>query len=485
MSIINGNQFIERIDQLGTKVWYHGQEIKGKLSEHSAFKGLMRSQAKLYDLQADPTKQALMTWTSETSGNPVGTSYLPPRTTEDLEKRRLAIQEWAKESLGMLGRSPDYMNTTIMALGTSADILSEESPRHSENMQNYYEFVRENDLSLTHTFILPQVNRSQFYIEDPQEMIAAQIIGETDEGVIVHGARLLATQGATTDELLVFPSGARLPHMKTAEPMAYAFAIPNNTPGLKFYCRDSFVGGESHFDHPLSSRFEEMDTIVVFDHVLVPWERVFLHGNINVNNRLYHDSGFFSQTTHLIASKNVVKIESFLGIMKAIIETINIGEYQHVHEKISEVIVGLEAMKGFIHSSEKSAKVNQWGVLTPDPNPLQAAVFYYSKFYPRMAEIIQLLGASGLVSTPTEADFNSSGGDDLRHYLKTSTVNGEEKVRLFRLAWDASISSFGGRQQLYERFFFGDPVRLASILYKQYQTDAFEERIRSFINDND
>jgi len=482
--MINGEEYIARIDALKPTIWYRGERITSKISEHPAFKGLIHSQAKLYNLQCDPDYQELLSYPSDTTGHAIGTTYLAPKTQADLEKRRKAIQEWSKISLGMLGRSPDYMNTIIMALGTSADILKEDAPQWSENMRNYYEYVRENDLSLTHTFILPQVNRSQFYLEDPDSpIIAARVIDENDRGIIIHGARLLATQGVTTDELLVFPSGARLPQIEAVKTMAYAFAIPINTKGLTFYCRDSFVGGNSHYDHPLSSQFEEMDTIVVFDHVLVPWDRVFLYGNITANNRLYPESGFFAQTTHVIISKNIIKIESLLGIMKHIIQSIGIEEYQHIHEKISEVIVGLEVMKGLIYASEKHAQHNQWGILTPDNDPLQAGVLYYTKLYPRIIEIIKLLGASGLVSIPTEDDFHSEAGKDLRHYLQTSTQDGEEKVRLFRLAWDASLSAFGGRQELYERFFFGDPVRLASQLFNSYNTDEMEARISAFLHE--
>ncbi|MBM7646707.1 4-hydroxyphenylacetate 3-monooxygenase [Scopulibacillus daqui] len=481
MPAVNGQQYIERIDQLKANIWYEGKKITGKISEHPAFKGVIKSQAKLYDLQHHPDLIDLMTWKSDTTGNRIGTSYLPPRNHEDLEKRRLAIQEWAKLSCGMLGRSPDYMNTALMTFGTSAKILEDQSMECAQNMKKYYEYVRENDLALTHTFIQPQVNRASFYIEESPEIIAAQIVDENDDGIVIHGARLLATQGGTTDEIIVFPSGAQLPQISGTAPYAYAFAIPNNTPGLKFMTRESFDYGKSTFDHPLGSRFEEMDTIVVFDRVTVPWDRVFIHGSVPVNNRLYNDSGFFSHTTHQIICKNVIKTEFLLGLMQKMIDEINVGEYQHIHEKISEVIVGIEAMKGFIYSSEKQAKMNQWGVFSPDPNPLLAATQYYPKIYPRFVEIIQLIGASGLVSIPTEADFKSELKPELDLYLQSSQSKGEDKVRLFRLAWDACMSAFGSRQVLYERFFFGDPVRLATNLYNKYNRKHFVERVNDFL----
>lgn len=481
MPAINGQQYIDRINQLQANIWYNGEKVKGKLSEHPAFKGLIASQAKLFDLQVHPDTKELLTGTSEITGNPVGRAYLTPKTREDLEKRRLATQRWALESAGMLGRSPDYMNTALMALGTSSDLLKDEEERSAQNMLNYYHFAMENDLTLTHTFILPQVNRSKYYMEDNDTIIGARMIDQTNEGIIIHGARLLATQGATTDEILVFPSGARLPYIKASEAMSYAFAIPTNTPGLKFVCRESFAHGGSTFNHPLSSRFEEMDTIVLFDHVLVPWDRVFLHGNIDVNNRIYKDSHYFPLTTHQIISKNITKVEFLLGLIQSMIDEINVGEYQHIQEKVSEVIISLETLKGLVYSSEINAEMSKWGVMVPDNKPLQAASLYFAKTYPRMIEIIKLIGASGLVSTPTEADFASEIGDELRHYLQTAKGNGEDKVRLFRLAWDTTMSAFGTRQELYERYFFGDPVRTASILYHQYDRKEYVERIKDFL----
>lgn len=484
MPVRNGKAYVERLDQLNAEIWLDGKRVTGKLSEHPAFKGLIQSQASLYDLQYDPTYKKLLTYPSPSTGDPVATAFLLPKTPEDLEKKRLAVQALAEKSLGMLGRSPEYMNTVIMTLGSSAELLREQSDVCADNMKNYYEYVRENDLSMTHTFILPQTNRSSLHFDDPFDIIAAQIIDQNKEGIVVHGARLLATQGPTTEEILVFPSGARLPYTKISEPMALAFAIPSNTPGVKFICRESFDYGRSSFDHPLGSRFEEMDTIVLFDHVTVPWERVFMHGSIDVNNKLYQESSFAPHTTHLILSKNCVKLEFLLGLMESMVNSIKIGEYTHVHEKISEAIIALETFKGLVYSSEKTATFNKWGVWTPDYKPLQAGSLYYPKLYPRLVEIIKLLGASGLMSIPTEADFYSPNGDDLRHYLQTPDQNGEEKVRLFRLAWDTTLSAFGGRQELYERYFFGDPVRMAGVLYKNYDLNDYVKRIQDFLNES-
>lgn len=476
MSIITGKQYIERIDKLNTNVWIDGSRVTGKISTHPAFKGVMKSQATLYDLQHENTAKALLTYPSPLTGEHVGISFLQPKTAEDLVKRRLMVQQWAKVSYGMMGRSPDYMNTVLTALASSADFLQGKENCFPDHVRAFYELAREQDLSITHTFIDPQVNRSNFYFEDGEKPIAAKIVDQNEHGIIIKGAKLLATQGGITDELIVMSRGSILEEEK-----AYAFAIPSNSEGLKFICRESFVSGESTFNYPLSARFEEMDCLVVFDHVLVPWERVFYFKNTDVADNFMVANAFKSFSLHQVASRQIIKTEFILGVAESIVREINIGGYLHVQEKVSEIIVALETMKALVLKSEIDAKLDEWGYLRPELPPLQVAITIYPRIYPRFTDIIQLLGASGLMAIPTENDFNSAIRGDLDHYLQSKSNDAEQRVKLYRLAWDLTMSPFGTRQTLYERFFFGDPVKVSSELYHTYDKERYVQSVTDLL----
>lgn len=476
MSAITGKQYIDRIDQLKTDVWLDGKPLTGNISEHPAFKGIIKSQAALYDLQHHEELKDVLTYLSPTSKEMVGMSYLQPKTKEDLVARREMVQYWAKSNNGLMGRSPDYMNTALMAIASSLYLLQDQKNCFPDNLQSFYEYARENDISMTHTFIEPQVNRTLLYTERSNEPIAAKIIDRNEDGIIVKGARLLATQGGITDELLVIAAGGKL-----EDDNSFAFSIPSNTKGVRFICRESFVGGGSSFNYPLSSKYEEMDTIVVFDNVLVPWERVFYYDNIHISNNFMKSNSFLPFTLHQVISRQIIKTEFILGIVQSIIDTINIEEYQHVQEKASEIIIGLETMKALVIKSEVEAKIDKGGWMQPDRSTLQIAMNVFPRIYPRFTEIIQLLGASGLMSIPTESAFQSPIRHELDHYLQSSENKGEDRVKLFRLAWDLTMSAFGTRQTLYERFFFGDPVRLASQLYFSYDTDEYVQRVKDIL----
>jgi 4-hydroxyphenylacetate 3-monooxygenase len=478
MGTIYGKDFIDRINKSKNEIWYDGEKIKGEISEHPAFKGVVMTKASLYDLQNSPNLKDEMTFFLPEKQDPIGLSYLQSKTKEDLKRRRKMIEHWARHTHGMMGRSPDYMNTVVMSFASSAALLKDRENCFPKNIQCLYERAMEHDLSFTHTFITPQVNRSQVYLGFSSEPISAKVVDRNEKGLVIKGARLLATQGGLTDEVLVFSA----PRVFFDPSEAFAFSIPSNTKGLKFICRESFVGGESSFNHPLSSRYEEMDSIVVFDNVLVPWDRVFYYDNVDAATDLLLQSSFYQFAYHQVVTRQIVKTEFMLGVAQLLVETINVGEYQHIQEKLSEMIIGLETMKALVEKSENDAELDEWGYMRPSMIPLQVASNIFPRIYPRFSEIIQLIGASGMVSLPTEKAFDSEIRSELDQYLQADGMNAEDRVKLFRLAWDLTMSSFGTRQTQYERYFFGDPIRLSSILYKNYLKDQHVEVTCKFLN---
>ncbi|MGM7722572.1 4-hydroxyphenylacetate 3-monooxygenase, oxygenase component [Metabacillus sp. Hm71] len=477
MPAINGKQYLARMNQLKPEVWIKGEKIKGNLSMHPAYKGAMKTKAALYDLQVHPELINNMTYRSPKTNDRVGLSFLQPKSKEDLEARRHMIKIWATKTAGMMGRTPDYLNTVLMTLAASASILNDQDEEFSKNLINLYEMAREKDLSFTHSFINPQVNRSSSYVEQSGQPIALTIVKKTSDGLIVNGARLLATQGGMTDEVFVLPSGS----YPMDEEYAFSFSIPTDTKGLKFVCRESYYQGESTVNYPLSSRFHEMDTIMIFDKVLVPWERVFFYHRQDIAQKLFSKSSFTSQALHQVVIRQITKTEFILGLAQKMVLTLNVSEYQHIKEKISEIIIGLETMKALLDRAELQASEDDWGSVVPNVNSLYVAITMFPKLYPRIIEILQLIGAGGLVSLPNEEDFQSELNVEMAQYCQGTACDAITKTKIFRLAWDLTMSAFGTRQTQYERYFFGDPVKLASNIYNSYPRDEYIKQVEDFL----
>jgi 4-hydroxyphenylacetate 3-monooxygenase len=389
------------------------------------------------------------------------------------------MKHWADYSFGMMGRSPDYLNRAMSAYAGGADFLAEADSRYGDNARNYHKYMRDNDLCMTHTLINPQINRAAGPAKQSDPYLAARIKEERDDGFIIKGARMLATLPAA-DEIMVFPSTL----LKSAEedaPYAFGFAIPTNTPGLKFLCRETVDYNRSQYDHPLSSRFEEHDAVVVFNDVFVPWERVFMLRDVDRCNQAYAATGAVVHMSHQVVVKNVAKTEFLMGLASLMVDTIGIERFQHVHEKIRDIWVTMESMKAFLRAAEEDAELDDYGVMRPAWNPLDAARNFFPLTYHKLISIIQQLGASGLVAMPTEDDLKGPNADEIKKYYQAARAEAHERIPLFRLAWDASMSAFATRQVLYERYFFGDPVRMAGALMNNHQREGEKEKVREFL----
>jgi 4-hydroxyphenylacetate 3-monooxygenase len=476
----SGKDFLERLSGFHPVVAVQGEMLTGGIADHPAFRNVVRSYAELFDLQYDPAYKDILTYPSPTSGQPVGTSFLTPRTPADLAKRRAASKVWADHSNGMLGRTGDYLNSALMALASAGDWFAQASPAFGENIRRYYEKVREEDLLCTHTLIPPQANRAVTGSQQGGGKLMARIIREDDNGVVVRGARMLATIAPFADELLVFPSTV-LRGTPEDKPYSYAFAVPGDAKGLRYISREPLDYDRPHHDHPLGSRFEEPDAVVIFDDVHVPYERCFVLGDPELCNGFYVRTSAVAHMTHQVVTRTTAKTEYILGLVSLLTEAIGIEQFSHVQEDVAEVIATLETLRAFLRAAEADAELNEWGVLTPAWAPLNAARNRYPKLYQRFPEILRKLGASGLMATPTEADIHGPAAADIEAYLQSASLSGPDRVRLFRLVWDTCISAFAGRQALYEYYFFGDPVRMAGAYVGSYDREPYKERVRAFL----
>ena len=479
----SGAQYIQGLRDRSPEVWIGGEKITD-VTTYGGFRNGVTSLASLYDMQLEPALQDEMTYVSPATGDRVGLSFITPNSIEDLERRRRMMYRWAVASAGMMGRSPDFLNVTVMAMAGASSYFGQNRPEFAGNIQRYYEFIREEDLVLTHSLLNPQRRRPNFRhpSELADEEVALKVVRETDAGIVVEGCRMLATLGPISDEIAVYPIRPQQ-QVEHAERYAMAFAIPCDTPGMKFVCRESYDYGRSKMDHPLGSRFEEMDALVFFQDVLVPWERVFLLGDVELCDGLARRTSFLAQSDHQVVTRQVAKSEFVLGLASLMVNTLGSGERPHVQERLGEITMYLELMKACLRAAEADAGPDEWGVTTPAASPLTVARNMYARtFCPRMVEVVQLLGSSSLMALPSEADFDTEIGLELEKYLATDTASALDRIKLFHLAWDLSCSAFGARQTHYERHFAGDPVTSALVMYNRYDRKPVEQMVRRFLD---
>jgi anthranilate 3-monooxygenase (FAD)/4-hydroxyphenylacetate 3-monooxygenase len=463
MPIRDGRQFVARLRAHPREVWVEGERV-ADVTTHPVFKPSVEQLARLYDMQLDPALRETLTYVVPETGERAGTGFMPAHSAADLAKRRAAYRLWAETNFGLMGRSPDFLNVTLLAFAEARDVFARGGERFGRAVERYYEYVRDNDLFLSHALVTPQNDRSRSSSGQADDTLHLKVVQETADGIVVSGARMLATLGPVSDEMIMY----NLPTFRPGdEDHAIMFAVPTDVMGLRQICRTPYDhGDQAAFDHPLASRFEENDSLLIFDRVVVPWDRVFVYRDVALSNAIYPDSALRNHTAHQTNTRALVKLQFAVGLAMAVARAIKADQFLHVQQMLGECLGYVEMVKSALVRSEIEHETVPGGHVRAALAPLQALRGFLPTAYPRIIEVLQTIGAGGLMMMPSGADFAAPeiASDVARYYQGAGTAS-LDRVKLFKLAWDLAGDAFGSRQLQYERYYAGDPVRILAGTY--------------------
>ncbi len=451
--------YLQRLNN-GRTVWLDG-EIVNDLENHKAFKGTVQTIQHLLNLQTvEPTK-SILTYETEKGAN-AHLSFLVPTSINDLKRKSLAYKRWVDETFGVMSRLSEYSRSQLVGWYASRQQLDVLSPGIATKLEKLYEAARDLDLLSTVAAHDPQKNRSKSAEEIEHGKL--RVVTKNEEGIFVSGAKTIATAAPYVDELLITSYHKR---GLDEAPMANIFYVPTSAQGLHLVCRESFASTDTS-NHPLSSRFDEMDAVLIFDNVLIPWERVLVAEDPELAWKLRIETASSLLSQHQTVVRLISKLESVVAIGNELAETAGATEFLHVKEKLSELIIQLETIKGLLNAAEYEA-VEHNGIYLPKQRFLTTARNLGTRYYPRALEILQQIGASGLLQVPsTIQEFDGPIGDKLQAYYGGTHTSAFARTRFIKLAWDLIGSQLGARHELYERFYSGDPVRTFAAQYQNY-----------------
>jgi 4-hydroxyphenylacetate 3-monooxygenase len=447
-----GAEYIESIRD-GREVFIYGEKVKD-VTEHPAFRNSVRTTARLYDALHDPAQQGVLTAPTDTGSDGFTHPFFrTPRSREDLVADRDAIAAWARMTYGWMGRSPDYKAAFLGTLGANSEFYEP----FAANARRWYTESQEKVLYWNHAIINPPVDRDR----NPDEVrdIFMHVEEERDDGLIVSGAKVVATGSAITHYNFIAHYG--LPIKKRE--FALVCTVPMGAPGMKLICRNSYAAvansTSTPFDYPLSSRFDENDTIFILDKVKIPWENVFIYGDAEKASTFFPGSGFLHRFTFHGVTRLAVKLDFIAGLLMKGVEVTGTKDFRGIQTRVGEVI-GWRNMFWAL-SDAMAAHPDQWidGAVLPHLDYGLAYRWFMTVGYPRVREIILQDLGSGLIYLPSHAkDFSSP---ELRPYLDryvrgSNGYDSVERVKLMKLIWDSVGSEFGGRHELYERNYSGN-----------------------------
>lgn len=444
-----GQEYLESLDD-GREVWIYGKRVE-KITEHPAFRNSARMIARMYDALHDPERQDILTTPTEWGGF-THRFYRAPKCAEEQVKQRDAIAEWQKIAWGWMGRSPDYKGCFLGTLGANAEFYR----GYEENARNWYRKAQEKTWYVNHAIMNPPVDRG---VEEAGQDVFVHVTKETDDGIYVSGAKVVATGSALTHYTFVGHVGPVAIQDPAYSPV---FIMPTSAAGVKLICRTSneyraAVLG-SPFDYPLSSRLDENDAILVMDNVFIPWSDVFIHNDLEQANRYNIHSGYLERASLHGCTRFAVKMDFLVGLLAKALEVTGAEHFHGVKSQLGEVIAWRNTFWALSDAMAKSEVPWKGGMIQPDQQFAGAYRVMNQLAMPKIKNIIEQVVASGLIYLNSHvSDFKTP---EIREYLDTylrgtGGITAEERVKVMKMLWDAIGTEFGARHELYEINYIG------------------------------
>jgi 4-hydroxyphenylacetate 3-monooxygenase len=460
------------------EVYLDGARVRD-VTSHPAFAPVAGTIAGLYDLAADPLQD--MTYIAPETGREANRVFGIPRSHQELVARRRAIETWARRTHGWVGRGPDHVGAFLAGFASCPQAFAREPHDFAANVAAHYRRLLDDNLFVTYAIIPPQFSRAATAHDWDAGFIQAGVVGERPGGIVVRGAQMLATGASVADEILV---SCIKPLTAEDADFAVSFLLPVATSGMKLYCRRPYAtGATSAYDYPLSSHYDETDALVVFDDVLVPWDRVFVDRDVAGLRRQFFDTGAHVMGNSQAQIRLVAKLRFILGLARKIAAVNEVDRIPGVQEKLGELASLASVVESAVLAAEYQAAPDGNGMWRPEARALYGAMAMQAELYPRVLAIVRELAGGGVLQLPASVldMLDPATRRDVDRYVRSPGVNAEERVKLFKLVWDAVGSEFAGRHHQYEMFYAGAPFVAKGYAYRNYGYDRTVADVDEFL----
>jgi aromatic ring hydroxylase len=464
-AVMTGDEYLESLRD-GREIWIDGGRVDD-VTEHPAFRNATRSIARLYDSLHDPDRAAGLLGTDR-MGITSHRFFIPSYTSEDLLASRDAIAQWSRMSYGYMGRTPDYKASFMASLGADPDWYEP----FGDSARRWYRAYAEKGLFLNHVLVNPPIDRDKAIHE--VEDVFVHVVEERDGGMVVRGAKMLATGSALTHATFVAQNSAIELEAGKAEDYALAFIAPMGAPGVKLISRASYeASARSPWDNPLSSRFDENDAVIVFDNVLIPWEDVLVYRDVKRATGFYAQSGFMPRYTLQSGTRLAVKLDFLCGLLARGLKTNGTQDFRGVQAKLGELLGWRNLIWALTTALCHDTQPGPGESIVPAIENAVLIRMFGTQAVPRAREIFtELLAGAPLVVPSSNLDLLS---DDVRplidRYYRGSSGDAHDRVKLYKLIWDAIGSEFGSRHAWYEVNYGGnqEQIRLDMLRFSGFR----------------
>jgi 4-hydroxyphenylacetate 3-monooxygenase len=478
-----GQEYLEGLRD-GRRV-YVGGELVDDVTRHPAFRNAARSFAMLYDNKRAPENIDVTSY--EEDGERYSTWYLQPKSKDDLKKRMETHRRVAQWTHGLIGRSPDHVSSFVAGLAMRPDLFDGNRKGFGDNLVNYYKFMRKNDICATYTVLPPQgARKPELYQREGMKIPTLRVVEERDDGIVINGMKMLGTSAVFADETWV---GNLLPLGPGQEKESVTCAVPLNAEGVSMWARKPFEKyAVSEFDNPLAYRFDETDSMVIFENVFVPWERVFTMDDVDLSREIYLKTPAHAMGNHQSNIRFMEKLKLIVGLANRVARMNSIRHIPAVQMTLGALAAKLSGLEAMIHGAVENFETEHApGYVNINRRYMYGALHWCTTNHSSVCETVSELLGGGPFQFP--ADISVIDDPKMKETFETYwSVPGEtakDRMKVLKLAWDLLGSDFAGRHMQYERFYAGPSFIVTNYNFLTADWDAWEGIIDGILDSYD
>ena len=463
--IRTGEQYRDSIRD-GREVWINGEKVRD-VTRHPMFKPVVDIRAQIYDMQHAAATAEAMTFAEGGERFAIGLKL--PFTQDDWTRKRSAVDLVMREIGGVVTRMGDETIGEMWSLWDGKDILNEIDPRFAANIERHIHQAIKDDPFHVSANTDPKGDRSKRPQDQDPDMLV-HVVKETDAGIVIRGAKY-ETAAAYANQAFLKPTIANWGDAKLSD-YALGCIVHMNAPGVKHICRTGFTARAPERDYPLSNRFDEVDTIVILDDVLIPWEDVLFYQHTRA-------AGFIRAALHRYSAfpyvqRTLTYADLLIGAALWNVRQTGLDKQQAVQEKLAELAVWREGIHAHLTASIALGEKSPNGLMMPNQSLLFTGRCHALNNLPRMIHIARELCGGQICVTPDAAVFEhpETRAWMEKYYSVNEEWQAEDRRRLLALARDLINSDYAGHRLTFQLFAQSPPFAQAAAVYRSFDWDA-------------
>ncbi len=431
MALLSADQYRESLRD-GRSITYRGRRVDDVTADPELRVGVELA-ALDYDLAHEPDHREVAVVKDPETHEEISAYYQVPRGPDDLLARSRLIE------LGTVrgGTIPPL----IKEIGTDAlfALLRVLEGEALERARVFYRHCADGDLAVAVAQTDVKGDRSVPPHAQPDPDVYLRVVDRNAEGIVVRGAKAHTSASANAHEIVVLPTRAMGPDDAD---WAVSFAVPVATPGLHLYVSPFSGGDRNDFEFPLSHRAKMLESLTVFDDVLVPWERVFLLGETALAGPLALT--FVEYHRFTAVSYKLPLLDAFVGSAAAIAEMNGVSRAGHVRDKVAQLIAYAETIRALTEMAALRGRVGQHGIAYPDPLTTNMCKYTFATRYHEAAALVQECAGGLLVTAPGREDWESETVRPVLEKYFRGAAPAEDRLRMMNLIADLTARDFAG-----------------------------------------